>query len=762
MKRSRWARRALLAALTLAAPFVHAACPNGSSFDNALGFCADASNAYGPFTQAMTSQCTAAGGGPACSGTSAYVVGTTTVNIQRWSRSFAQGLRGTGACPNGSVPDGTLANRCVEGSGSTQNVFGPFPDDLISQCVAKGGGPACYTNRWSASFYRSLTGAQTPTTNKLGVWLFQITSSGHTHAQLADKLKGLGVKRIFIKIADGTTNCAWFPDACSTTTTDTYKSRGIEPWAWSYNYPGSSAAQAQALTLAAQYGYQGYIVDIEKEFNGLTTELNDLMAAFSSAQAQARAKGWIKGSWYFADTSWGNPKSNNMHVEIMDKYVDAHMPQSYLDIWGSAYPSNPKYWIGVGNCEYRALGANKPIWHIASNETGTTSSSLQDAFFKAAGPNASLWIVPGGSVPQSQWSTMAAMNWTQTSWDTTTDCSAGNYEVSGKPVPTPAPSASCPDGAAFDTALGFCADASNAYGPFTAAMTTACAAQGGGSTCSANVAVAYANNTVSISEPRWSKAFAKGLRGTSTCPNGATVGDSRFGGHCVEGTAPSGNPLNVFGPFDSTLIQTCQSNGGGLACLQQRWSADFYLKLKGYTTPSTSFPYYDQNDNQNEGWRACNITSIGMALDFFGITKPPSTTNGLRTPDYLYNLYGISGSPATLANMFNAEAVKAGSAVRDTWTNTGTFSQLRSIVQGGKPVVIHGWFTASGHVVEVIGWDGANYIVNDPDGLWDGVWKSTNYDTSKSGKAVKYPAAKFEAAITDNGLGNDLLMHVFQ
>ncbi|MFO1250947.1 MAG: C39 family peptidase [Inhella sp.] len=754
-----WPAATLLAWLACAAG-AQAACPNGSSFDSNLGFCADASNAYGPFTQAMTGQCSTLGGGPACTDTKPYVVGSTTVQLPRWSKAFTQGLRGTGACPNGSVPDPAYGNRCSETVGGVKSVYGPFADSLIAQCVAAAGGPACYTNRWNAGFYAGLTSAGTAK-NKFGAWLFLISNTGMTHAQLADKLKSVGVKRIFIKIADGANSCNWFPDACSKTTTDIYKARGIEPWAWSYNYPGNEAAQANALKQAASFGYQGYVLDLEKEFDGTSTALENLLKAFSSAQAQARAAGTIQGDWYLTATTWGNPKDRGMRVDIIDKYVDAHMPQTYLDVWGPSYVAETKRWIETGNCEYRALGAKKPIWHIASNEKAFTSAAQQNEFFKIAGPHASLWVVPGAEVPLSQWNTMAAMNWQQTSWDTSTACSAGNYQLASSPPPNPMPVAtSCPDGASFDTALGFCADTANAYGPFPAAMVSECQRLGGGSTCAEQQPLPYQGNTVTVAAARWAKAFTKSLRGTAACPRGSSAGDARFDGQCVEGTAPSGNPLNVFGPFPPTLTTSCQSKGGGLACLQQRWSGDFYLQLKGLSSTPVTFPYYNQNANQQEGWRACNITSLAMVLDFYKITDPARL--GMRTPDYLYKTYGISGAPATMANIFNAEAIKAGSALRDQWTSAGSIGQLRSLVGSGKPVVIHGWFTGSGHIVEVVGWDGANYIVNDPYGVWDGVPYSKNYDTTRSGKGVKYPAAKFEAVITDDGTGADLLMHVFK
>ena len=45
-----------------------------------------------------------------------------------------------------------------------------------------------------------------------------------------------------------------------------YQSRGLECWAWSYNYTNNPVEQAEALYIAAQTGYEGFIVDVEVEF----------------------------------------------------------------------------------------------------------------------------------------------------------------------------------------------------------------------------------------------------------------------------------------------------------------------------------------------------------------------------------------------------------------------------------------------------------------------------------------------------------------
>ena len=242
-----------------------------------------------------------------------------------------------------------------------------------------------------------------PTNNRFGAWIFLISETGYTHAEMAAQLAALGVKRVYIKIADDTHACDWFPDACDPAVPAVYKAHGVQPWAWSYNYPGLEDEQADALYLAASLGYQGYVADLEIEFNGLATELHDLLGAFAAAQQRADQDGLIRSDWAFAVTTWGNPGDHNMRVDIIDQYVDFHMPQTYIELWGGIYLADPRYSIELGNCEYRTLGANKPIHHIVSAETGTITATQIDTFFQWAGPQASLWRVPGGAVSTSIW-----------------------------------------------------------------------------------------------------------------------------------------------------------------------------------------------------------------------------------------------------------------------------------------------------------------------------------------------------------------------
>ena len=247
--------------------------------------------------------------------------------------------------------------------------------------------------------------------NRLGAWLWTIEGTGYSHAELAAKLHGLGVKRVFVKVADGGADCTWWPELCDASVPAAYHAEGLEAWGWSYDYPGDEAAQAQALYQAAASGYDGYALDLETEFDGLTDDLEALLQAFTDARASARADGLIGDAWPLVATTWGNPADHGMHVEIIDAHVDAHLPQTYLEVWGESYMADPAHWVAAGTCEYRALGALKPVHHIVSTEYGLITPDQLNAFVHASGPQTSLWRVPGDGTSEDIWDDWAAVDW---------------------------------------------------------------------------------------------------------------------------------------------------------------------------------------------------------------------------------------------------------------------------------------------------------------------------------------------------------------
>jgi GH24 family phage-related lysozyme (muramidase)/uncharacterized protein YvpB len=135
--------------------------------------------------------------------------------------------------------------------------------------------------------------------------------------------------------------------------------------------------------------------------------------------------------------------------------------------------------------------------------------------------------------------------------------------------------------------------------------------------------------------------------------------------------------------------------------------------------------YYSQRDNLNEPTNTCGITSAAMLLS-------AHATN--VTPDELFNRFGKNAgqAPSTLAGIYKAFGHKA------KYSYSGTFANIRAAIDSGSPVVIHGWFTKSGHIVCAVGYDRFGLVVNDPAGAWNGVPR-TSYDSlPKNGKNRLY------------------------
>jgi hypothetical protein len=117
-------------------------------------------------------------------------------------------------------------------------------------------------------------------------------------------------------------------------------------------------------------------------------------------------------------------------------------------------------------------------------------------------------------------------------------------------------------------------------------------------------------------------------------------------------------------------------------------------------------PYFYQYDNRYEPGSTCGITSASMMVDFW---NPQSVT-----PDSLYLSYGKSQgqSPEGLEALFSSEGLYSLSS------RTGTRRVLKDHLDAGRPVVVHGYWTGSGHVTIIVGYTETDWIVNDPAGDW--------------------------------------------
>ena len=140
-------------------------------------------------------------------------------------------------------------------------------------------------------------------------------------------------------------------------------------------------------------------------------------------------------------------------------------------------------------------------------------------------------------------------------------------------------------------------------------------------------------------------------------------------------------------------------------------------------------PFFPQTDNKYNPHGACNVTSIAMALSFLGI-KGDGSEKQLEDQLYQWLLKkGLSRhSPYDLAKLVESKGKK------DNFNPIANFTQIKKHIDAGFPVVIHGFFTRSGHIIECHGYNEIGLICHDPYGDWeDGYLGSVN-----NGKNVLY------------------------
>lgn len=254
--------------------------------------------------------------------------------------------------------------------------------------------------------------SQSEKCNNLGVWLWHIEGTEYpTIVNLANDLSELGVKRVYVKVADGSIDSLFWTEIINRDIVEVLLQHDIEPWAWSYNYPGNEAKQAEALRVAAQTGYKGYVLDLEMEFDGNAIDLLNLTKHFHDVRDSVLLEGIVQDSMPIYLSTWGNPEDHNFQVHVADPFVDAFMPQTYLENWGLSYLDDPAFWVNIGNEEYRELGATKPIHHIISMEHGNVTADHVNAFFTASGSNSSIWRIPGSGTPPSIREVWESVDW---------------------------------------------------------------------------------------------------------------------------------------------------------------------------------------------------------------------------------------------------------------------------------------------------------------------------------------------------------------
>lgn len=153
-------------------------------------------------------------------------------------------------------------------------------------------------------------------------------------------------------------------------------------------------------------------------------------------------------------------------------------------------------------------------------------------------------------------------------------------------------------------------------------------------------------------------------------------------------------------------------------------------------------PYFHQLENKNRPSATCNVTSAAMCLAYYGIKSQNPNT---RLPDELYTQCVFNGwdihSPLDMKRVIELYGLK------DEFSYYSTISNLKVALTNGYPCIIHGYFTQSGHIIVLTGYNSQGFIVNDP----YGEYYSNGYDTRKSGKNLVYSYGLIERTCNYDG-----------
>lgn len=158
-------------------------------------------------------------------------------------------------------------------------------------------------------------------------------------------------------------------------------------------------------------------------------------------------------------------------------------------------------------------------------------------------------------------------------------------------------------------------------------------------------------------------------------------------------------------------------------------------KISFPTATRLAVPYLDQLDNSDDPYGTCNVTSLAMVLSYF---QEPQHNPSIRFPDEL-DRYCLDHNldrhqPDAIAKVASAYGCT------DNFTQTASFEQVKEWLVQGNPAIVHGYFTASGHIVCIIGYNDTGFVVNDPYGelMFSPNPGDSYYDTYTTGAGLNY------------------------
>ncbi|MEE2835218.1 MAG: C39 family peptidase [Myxococcota bacterium] len=151
-------------------------------------------------------------------------------------------------------------------------------------------------------------------------------------------------------------------------------------------------------------------------------------------------------------------------------------------------------------------------------------------------------------------------------------------------------------------------------------------------------------------------------------------------------------------------------------------------------------PYFYQYDNALHPGASCQNTSVAMVLAHIGWRGQPDDITRAWGKDY-------AQSPVNLGRLFNQIAQEHNLDGRLETRTNGSLEAFRRAAAAGEVLIVHGYFTGSGHVLVVTGFDGERYTVNDPAGQWSERFQGGYAGMPEDGHGISYSRVAFEAAV---------------
>ncbi|NER03748.1 MAG: hypothetical protein F6K17_14550 [Okeania sp. SIO3C4] len=147
-------------------------------------------------------------------------------------------------------------------------------------------------------------------------------------------------------------------------------------------------------------------------------------------------------------------------------------------------------------------------------------------------------------------------------------------------------------------------------------------------------------------------------------------------------------------------------------------------------------PYFNQENNDIEGWRSCGATSAAMCLKYFGVPDLGPMPQYEDDVKQRFDKLGISHTtPGGIRRLIE------GLGLIDNLTMEGSLSDITSALDAGEICILHGYWTNPGHILVIRGYnDKGNFFVNDPAGEWfyEGYRYNSRYIEDNKGENQLY------------------------